>query len=237
MSPATRLEEVGPQGSRCDLVRIRSTALQFEDPELAAKRDVTQKVFCIGFHKTGTTSLGIALKMLGYSVTGPNGVNDPNISANVYDMAFRLVEQFDAFQDNPWPILYKELDSRYPGSKFILTVRPANEWIASQVSHFGTRETPMRAWIYGKGCPKGNERLYVERFERHTREVTSHFSHRPHDLLVMDLAAGDGWDELCTFLGTAVPTVSFPHANTSRSRRSRTQPWRRLVRSVVKRIQ
>ncbi len=36
------------------------------------------KVFCIGFHKTGTSSLAVALKTFGYRVTGPNGVNNPN---------------------------------------------------------------------------------------------------------------------------------------------------------------
>ena len=30
------------------------------------------KIFCIGFHKTGTKSLGLALGILGYKVTGPN---------------------------------------------------------------------------------------------------------------------------------------------------------------------
>ncbi|MEX2624532.1 MAG: sulfotransferase family protein [Acidimicrobiia bacterium] len=195
---------------------------------------MTGKVFCIGFHKTGTTSLGLGLQLLGYSVTGPNGVSDPNISQNVYDMAFALVEQYDAFQDNPWPVLYKELDVRYPGSKFILTVRPPDSWIASQVAHFGNRETPMRTWIYGKGCPKGNEMLYVERFEKHNREVLSHFNERPDDFLLMDLTVGDGWQKLCPFLGRALPNVPFPHANTSKDRYRRNQLLRNLVRSAAR---
>ena len=198
---------------------------------------MTQKIFCIGFHKTGTTSLGLALEVLGYSVTGPNGVNDPDISKNVHDMAFALVEQYDAFQDNPWPILYKQLDTKYPRSKFILTVRRSEQWIASQVRHFGTRETPMRAWIYGKGCPKGNEQLYIQRFEEHTRDVLAHFSDRPQDFLVMDLSAGDGWENLCPFLGKEVPNVPFPHANTSKDRRRRNQPLRKLIRSAARKMQ
>src|SRR5438477_12681989 len=92
------------------------------------------KVFCIGFHKTGTKSLAAALRTLGYSVTGPNGVKDPNIGNNVYAMAFDLAERFDAFQDNPWPIIYKELDKRYPGSKFVLSVRGSDSWIKSRWS-------------------------------------------------------------------------------------------------------
>lgn len=204
-------------------------------PRRLGNIEVTHKVFCIGFHKTGTTSLGLGLEMLGYSVTGPNGVHDQNISQNVYDMAYALVEQYDAFQDNPWPVLYRGLDTRYPGSKFILTVRPSATWIASQVAHFGTRETPMRTWIYGKGSPMGNEKLYVERFERHNREVLSHFKGRTDDFLLMDLAAGDGWQKLCPFLGKAVPTAPFPHANTSKDRSRRYQPIWTLLRSAARR--
>lgn len=171
------------------------------------------KVFCIGFHKTGTTSLEVALKMLGYRVTGPNGTKDPDIAEKVHDMADDLVRKFDAFQDNPWPVLYKELDEKYPHSKFILTMRSSESWIRSQVKDFGLTETPMRAWIYGAGCPEGNEDVYVARYERHNREVLEYFEDRPDDLLVLDLQRGDGWNELCAFLGVDVPDEPFPHAN------------------------
>ncbi|HET6806880.1 MAG TPA: sulfotransferase [Frateuria sp.] len=179
---------------------------------------MTAKVFCIGFHKTGTTSLAVALQTLGYRVTGPNGVQDPDIATNVHRMAYELVEKYDAFQDNPWPIIYKDLDQRYPGSKFIFTVRETQSWINSQVKHFGTRETAMRKWIYGVGCPQGNEAIYTRVFDQHNREVLEHFRGRPDDLLVLDLPKGDGWDKLCPFLGKPVPGIPFPHANKATDR-------------------
>jgi len=171
------------------------------------------KVFCIGFHKTGTTSLEVALEMLGYRVTGPNGTKDPDIAEKVHAMADELVARYDAFQDNPWPILYREMDQKYPGSKFILTMRSAESWIASQVRDFGRRETPMRQWIYGVGCPEGNEDIYVARYEKHNREVLEYFKDRPGDLLILDLPSGDGWPELCGFLDVPEPGEAFPHAN------------------------
>ena len=67
----------------------------------------------------------MALKKLGYKVTGSFGTKDPDIDSKVHDMAYAMVDRFDAFEDNPWPVLYKELDARFPGSKFILTRRPA----------------------------------------------------------------------------------------------------------------
>lgn len=171
------------------------------------------KVFGIGFHKTGTTSLRDALTRLGYSVAGPNGLKDPNIAHNARSLVFRIAERYDAFQDNPWPLLYRELDERYPGSKFVLTLRPADAWIESQVRYFGEETSPMREWIYGVGCPKGNEAIYVARYEQHNREVLEYFSRRPDDLLVLTVSDGDGWDKLCAFLKKDIPNVPFPHSN------------------------
>lgn len=176
------------------------------------------KIFCIGFHKTGTSSLALALERLGYRVTGPNGVLDPNIATNALPMAKRLVEEFDAFQDNPWPIIYKELDAAYPGSRFILTVREPSAWLRSAVTHFGATATPMRTWIYGVGAPLGHEDIYLRRYTGHNEAVLHHFRDRPQDLLVMDLSRGDGWRELCSFLGRQVPAVPFPHANQADAR-------------------
>ena len=41
------------------------------------------KVFCIGAHKTGTTSLEVALRKLGYRVRGSFGTKDPDIARRV----------------------------------------------------------------------------------------------------------------------------------------------------------
>jgi hypothetical protein len=173
------------------------------------------KIFCIGFHKTGTTSLEVALKKLGYRVRGSFGTKDPDIANKVHEMAYAMVADYDAFEDNPWPVLYRELDERFPGSKFILTRRPSDAWIRSQVKDFASTETPMRRWIYGEdaGCPEGNEDIYVARYERHNREVLEYFRERPGDLLVIDLPNNDGWTRLCEFLGHEIPDEPFPHAN------------------------
>lgn len=171
------------------------------------------KIFGIGFHKTGTKSLAQALMHLGYSVTGPNGVHDPDIGARVFDYVDDLTPRFDAFQDNPWPVVFRELDERFPGSKFILTIRDPVAWIQSVVDHFGQHDTPMRSWIYGVGHPQGHEETYLRRYQQHNQDVQAHFRDRPADLLVMNITAGDGWEKLCPYLGRPVPAGVFPHAN------------------------
>jgi hypothetical protein len=190
------------------------------------------KVFCIGFHKTGTTSMAAALRILGYRVKGSFGCRDPHIAGNVLRRATKLAQRFDAFQDNPWPVLYKELDARFPGSKFILTVRDPESWIASQLDHFAKRDSQMRRWVYGAGTPRGNEATYLARLLQHEAEVREYFAERPDDLLVMDLAMGDGWEPLCRFLGKDVPDMPFPRKNAAESRRLR---WR-LARSRPERV-
>lgn len=195
-----------------------------------------QKVFCIGFSKTGTTSLELALEALGYRVKGPVGLEDKNIAKNVYQLTFPLVEQYDAFQDNPWPIIYKELDEKFPGSKFILTRRDSQSWIKSAVDHFGTKVKPMHVWIYGVKTAAGNEDVYIARYERHNREVMEYFANRPGDLLVLDLKEPDPWGKLCAFLGCEVPNIPYPHANKAGEWKSgkRQRWWKKYLTHPVR---
>jgi hypothetical protein len=181
------------------------------------------KIFGVGFHRTGTSSLRAALERLGYRVCGSVGTKDPDIASRVRDIAFGLLESYDAFEDNPWPVLFRELDERCPGSRFILTIRPSDAWIRSVVRFFGTNTTTMREWIYGAGTPIGNEARYVERFESHNKDVLRHFRDRPQDLLVLRITEGEGWTELCRFLGHEAPCEPFPHMVPSRQNRTRRQ--------------
>jgi hypothetical protein len=176
----------------------------------------------------------MALKTLGYRVTGPNGINDQNIDKNIHSIAKSLVREYDAFKDNPWPIIFKEMDAMHPNSKFLLTVRDSESWIKSQVRHFGRHETPMRKWIYGVGCPEGNEGTYIKRLEEHNKEVIDYFKDRPDDLLVFDLAKGDGWEKLCPFLKADIPNIPFPHANKASDRETRSEGSTQLYRLVRK---
>jgi hypothetical protein len=175
-----------------------------------------EKIFCIGFHKTGTKSLAAALTLLGYRVTGPNWTRAPRIQEQALSLALGLIPSYDAFQDNPWPILYKELHALFPTARFILTLRSGDAWLRSIVRHFGQNSTPMREWIYGpgRGFPKGNEAAYLARFEEHNRCAIKHFQKaKPGRFLVLRIAEGEGWENLCPFLEKPIPTIAFPHAN------------------------
>lgn len=176
------------------------------------------KIFCIGFQKTGTTSLGRALQVLGYNVCGPVGVTNPQFGKRAKEWAMARLPYYDAFQDNPWPLLYKDLDLLCPGSKFILTTRNPRSWIRSMNKYFGDYEAAAEVWLYGEGItPRRHPRACVKRYKQHNEEVRRYFADRPDDLLEMDFGKGHGWEELCAFLGHRIPASEFPRSNKSGS--------------------
>ena len=175
------------------------------------------KIFCIGFHKTGTSSLRDALSILGYRVTGPNWTRCDDIASTWPARVKQKVPKYDAFQDNPWPVLFRELDEWYPGSRFILSVRPTEQWLQSAINHFGSEPTPMRQFIYGEGAPLDSPEVYVARYESHIRDVRDYFKGQSR-FLEVDVTSVDPWVPICRFLGFPVPSITFPHSNAGTSR-------------------
>ena len=185
-----------------------------------------------------------ALTLLGYRVTGPNHVFNRDIARKLEQITAELSHNYDAFQDNPWPLVYRQMDALHPGAKFILTLRDEDRWYESNLKHFRGKNSPMRALIYGPEAahPRGNEALFKERMRRHNREVIAYFQDRPDDLLVIDVTRDPSWERLCGFLGKSVPDVPFPHANKRdhrplpRAGRALAKAWSRLRLDVARRF-
>jgi hypothetical protein len=109
------------------------------------------KLFCIGYNKTGTTSLEHVLKLLGYSM--PNQMEQEiklvrQVLSGNFDPLLKLCDNFDAFQDMPFSqgVLFAQLDCLFPGSKFILTVRDSDEWFDSLI-RFQTKGILRKAGV------------------------------------------------------------------------------------------
>lgn len=179
------------------------------------------KVFGIGAHKTGTTSLGAALRHLGYDVcSGARALREAlghrrlmaHLQQRRYESIVDVADRFDACVDSPWFVLYRELDRRFPGSLFILTVRDDSQWLASALRYYGQSESEIRQWIYGAnaGSPIGNEATYLAAYRLHNENVQTYFKDRSSQLLVVDWTSG-GWDTLTRYLGHESPDVPFPH--------------------------
>ena len=172
-----------------------------------------RKIFGIGFQKTGTSTLGKALKMLNYKVCDHCPYLLKALKRNDWKPVFDVVRKYDAFEDNPWPLIYQKLDQVYPNSKFILTMRDEDAWLQSALNHFGHEKSEMRLWIYKKDCLVGNEEIYLETFREHNRAVLEYFKDRPDDLLIVNWEKGEGWEQLCGFLDEDIPPHNFPHIN------------------------
>lgn len=190
-------------------------------------KPIPTRIFGIGMHKTATTSLHEALKILGFDSFHWGKGEAPLIWQEMISLGrSKTLEQWYALSDLPIPLLYKELDKAYPGSKFILTVRDENDWLKSVERLWSyERNATRKLWdIYPfsnhihtvlYGTKDFNAAVFLERYRRHNREVKEYFKDRPLDLLVFDIPAAGWyrWNELCWFLGVPVPDVPFPWGN------------------------
>lgn len=188
-----------------------------------------QKILGIGLSRTGTKSLAFALRSLGYvtahfaeHIAVHRGRDTWFRGSFVADE----LAEFDAAIDLPIATFFAELDQRYPRSKFILTMRDAADWLASMRGHFARRplgegsDSEYRCLVRQStyGVTDYHPEALLAARARHESAVRAHFAHRPDDLLIMNIRAGDGWEPLCSFLGVPVPAEPFPWVNRGEDR-------------------
>ena len=199
------------------------------------------KVFCIGRNKTGTTSIAKALKELDFIVAEQRPAE-----LLIHDWArrdFRRIIHFchtaQAFQDGPFslPYTFQALDMRFPGSKFILTVRDSPEqWYQSVIRFhaklFGHGNTPtcddlkkaqycyagymyenIRAIYPTPDDDIYNKEMLIHHYEAHNQSVIEYFRHRPNDLLVLNISQEGAYQRFCEFLDKPCLRQSFPWEN------------------------
>ena len=170
------------------------------------------KVFGVGIHKTATSSLDRALKMLGYRSThwDKHEAFLKALLSGCEDDLKQAMCDFDAASDLPIPLMIPELDAQFPGSKFILTVRNPETLVASVENHIRQRRLVIEEYLL-YGLWRFDRKRCLERYEQHTEYVLEYFRGRPADLLVLDIAGGEGWAKVCPFLGKPIPDSPFPH--------------------------
>lgn len=161
------------------------------------------KIFGIGLSKTGTTSLSIALGLLGYRTIDN-------------DVGLRNIDAFDAATDAPVADAFERLDIDYPGSKFIYTVRDGPSWLRSAERHWTLlitqpvvpEQVALFERLYGVPDYGFDASAFLAGYQRHDDRVRGYFAGR--DLLILDICNGDGWGPLCRFLDRPEPDVPFP---------------------------
>lgn len=183
------------------------------------------RIFGIGMHKTATTSLHRAMAILGFDSAhwlSAHWAKAIWTEMKVWGRSSTLERSYHLC-DLPIPMLFREIDQAYPGSKFILTLLDEEVWVTAAEIHWSRRNKWRAAWdtdpfthkvhqeLYGQRT--FNREVFLARYRRHNAEVLAYFANRPDDLLVMRMSEGAGWQALCGFVGQPVPEVDYPHAN------------------------
>ena len=158
------------------------------------------KIFAIGLSKTGTTSLARALEILGYKTRDYLGVTNFR-AGDLSSIELEEIDANDAFTDTPIPSFYRELDVKYPGSKFILTVRDTDAWLKSCKKQFTKKHSDKQneanhlLFMDLYGCTVFDENKFRKGYENFVKGVLHYFRDRPQDLLILDVAAEVGWEK------------------------------------------
>jgi len=157
-------------------------------------------------------TLNKALEILGYR----------SLFVLDYEQLEDQLAEYDAFTHTPLAVIYKELDVRFPNSKFILNIRERESWLHSIERQWEATNTndlsepgrQIRLRVYGtdRFDRKTLERVY----DQHLDKVSQYFKDRDQSLLLIDICGGEGFEKLCPFLGKSVPSQSFPHQNSAR---------------------
>lgn len=189
---------------------------------------IKKKVFCIGLHKQGTTSLSTLAALYGFKSNHSTG----------WFKSLGTLEEFDFFSDGGShydhinEIPYKALALSYPHSLFILQTRDPLLWLLSKLSHAGWSEAtqpttgdPQEPPVHSMWREK--TLLNIDRFLIHKRNYESrvksffreYYSER---LLEIDVTGLLSNEEVIlrieNFLGVkSVSPLSLPHCNMRRA--------------------
>lgn len=206
-----------------------------------------EKVFNIGFSKTGTTSFEYAMEILDYNVYHGNY----KLKHNAYLMALwingdydeikKMTDYWDAFADAPWggTYLYEKLIEWYPDAKFIYTVRDAEEWYQSiyrMLTKFDPNPNTALDTFHKMGRYEfsyfmkhrfrienlvNSRDILIDTFKNHKIDTIKFFELKNKPLLIFNPIGNDGWNELCSFLDKPVPDVEYPFRNHHKSKNGR----------------
>ena len=182
----------------------------------------------VGFGRTGTLSLKLALEQLGlgpcyHMVEVFKNPQAPAFWANAAERRQADWEHiFDGYQatvDWPGATFWRELAQAYPQAKLILTVRDEDAWFAStQATIFqkSYEDAPdefhqMLAKVIGGLFDQKihDKQRVLDVYRRHNEAVQRTVP--PERLLVYNVA--QGWAPLCRFLGVPAPDAPFPRVN------------------------
>jgi hypothetical protein len=196
----------------------------------------------VGFLRTGTTSLTLALERLGYgpcyhmrvlnaepwrAADWAAAAQDPETAD--WDVIFAGYQSTVA---SPGAVFWREIIDAYPAAKVILTIRDQQDWYDSAASTIAWALAPPLPAAPTPSDHQGREHDYLEDVQRLAQEhefggqsadrdqavavfeqhIAAVRAYVPADRLLV-FDIRDGWAPLCAFLGVAAPAEPFPWEN------------------------
>lgn len=197
------------------------------------------KIFGIGFPKTGTTSMETAFELLGYNVCRGHWKNPHSNMAiahaisNDYKRIKPIINSYDVFFDAPFGGcgFWRYLTTEYPEARFLLTTRDADDWYSSLLkmvsetscsidedhlqTHYNRGRIAIVEFIrevWGiKDIVEDKQKL-IRYYNDYNTEITTYFRNKDNflNLEISQFA----WKPLCKFIGQEIPKRRpFPYVN------------------------
>jgi len=208
------------------------------------QKAIKNKVFCIGLHKTGTTTLANFFREYGFKDTHSiNWINKPS-KIKRYDFFSDGGSHFDNINEFD----FKKLFYTYKDAIFILQTRDTEKWVLSKLRHAGwTKDTIIQPddptkishdeWKY-------KSYLTIQKFIEHKinyeNKVFSFF--RENDisrLLVIDITKKETQTEVINKLNReldlrSVNTIRLPHHHNKKSEISVPKDVHDFIKKIIK---
>jgi len=192
------------------------------------------KVFCVGFNKTGTSSLHHLFVALGFRSF--HGVYSDRVATGRFDD--RFFSRYDCFSDGERHD-FRALDQAFPGSRFILLTRRLEDWLVSRMKHVCIRRSQGKTGWMRKEYERDPDealRQWIRRRQAYHEDVRCYFADRSTDFREFNLCDARSDEErekivaeLQDFLGLETRRVALPRVNAST-----TVPRRRLRTAVLR---
>ena len=176
------------------------------------------KVIGVGLNKTGTKTLRAYLQEMGFKHHTYDLPLFKEYRKGNFDSIFKVMDEYDSFEDWPWPLMYKEIDKKYKDAKFILTTRKNPETWYKSLCKMSVRMGPMsdfEKYIYGYSMPHGKKKEHIDYYNKHNQEVEEYFKDRPEKLLKICFGPEDSGKRIAEFLNKPEVTLANSHRNKS----------------------
>ena len=174
------------------------------------------KVIGVGLNKTGTKTLRAHLMDWGFRHRSYELDAFKQFRRGQIEELLDSMDQHDSFEDWPWPLMYQEIDRRFPDARFVLTTRKtADHWYRS-LCKMAVRMGPLNDFeihIYGHAMPHGKRSHHIDFYEQHNQQVRDYFRDRPGKLLQVCWEDGGTPQQLAEFLNLENVNIEPQHRN------------------------